>query len=223
MAKKPSSGSKRSQATGKPVRRQGRRHHVAEQVEHFAVHEVRDHPRDRRDGHVVPLWGHRRAHPAVPGAARRPRWSIRSWRSRRKYDPQTAEHGHRPGEQPRELHASGSSGQQALRLCTRADAARQRAVDLRPSLPAVRAVDRHQGSLPEGGQGQQERRVPASWSTTAIATYYSGDTTGAVKIATGVIKKDPTFAPAHYNIAIFFEGLGGYGQGYRRVSGLSCA
>ncbi len=42
----------------------------------------------------------------------------------------------------------------------------------------------------------------------SIATYYSGDTTGAVKIATGVIKKDPTFAPAHYNIAIFFEGLG---------------
>jgi hypothetical protein len=42
----------------------------------------------------------------------------------------------------------------------------------------------------------------------SIATYYSGDTTGAVKIASGVIKKDPTFAPAHYNIAIFFEGLG---------------
>jgi hypothetical protein len=42
----------------------------------------------------------------------------------------------------------------------------------------------------------------------SITTYYSGDTTGAVKIASAVIKKDPTFAPAFYNIAIFYEGVG---------------
>ncbi len=42
----------------------------------------------------------------------------------------------------------------------------------------------------------------------SIATYYSGDTTGAIKIATGVIKKDPTFSPAFYNLGIFYEGLG---------------
>jgi len=42
----------------------------------------------------------------------------------------------------------------------------------------------------------------------SIATYYSGDTTAAIKIASGVIEKDPTFSPAHYNIGIFYEGLG---------------
>ena len=42
----------------------------------------------------------------------------------------------------------------------------------------------------------------------SIATYYSGDTTAAVKLAVGVTKKDPAFAPAYYNLGIFYEGLG---------------
>jgi len=41
----------------------------------------------------------------------------------------------------------------------------------------------------------------------AITTYYSGDATEAVKIAEGVIKRDPTFAAAFYNIAIFYEAV----------------
>jgi len=41
----------------------------------------------------------------------------------------------------------------------------------------------------------------------AISTYYSGDATAAVKIAEGVIKKDPKFAPAFYNLAIFYESV----------------
>lgn len=39
----------------------------------------------------------------------------------------------------------------------------------------------------------------------SIASYYSFDTTGAVKIATSVIKKDPTFAPAYFNLGIYYE------------------
>ncbi|NTU72396.1 MAG: tetratricopeptide repeat protein [Coriobacteriia bacterium] len=42
----------------------------------------------------------------------------------------------------------------------------------------------------------------------SITLYYSGETTQAIKIATGVVKKDPTFAPAHYNLGIFFEAIG---------------
>ena len=41
----------------------------------------------------------------------------------------------------------------------------------------------------------------------AITTYYSGDATAAVKIAEGVIKKDPTFAAAFYNLGIFYEAV----------------
>jgi tetratricopeptide (TPR) repeat protein len=41
----------------------------------------------------------------------------------------------------------------------------------------------------------------------AVATFYSGDTTEAVKIAGAVVKKDPTFAPAYFNLGIFYEGL----------------
>lgn len=42
----------------------------------------------------------------------------------------------------------------------------------------------------------------------AVATYYSGDTTAAIKIATAVSKTDPTFAPAFYNLGFFYEGSG---------------
>ncbi len=42
----------------------------------------------------------------------------------------------------------------------------------------------------------------------SIALYYSGDTTEAIKVATAVVKKDPTFAPAFFNLGIFYEGLG---------------
>jgi tetratricopeptide (TPR) repeat protein len=42
----------------------------------------------------------------------------------------------------------------------------------------------------------------------AITTYYSGDATGAVTIGERVIKSDPTFAPAFYNLGIFYEAVG---------------
>jgi len=41
----------------------------------------------------------------------------------------------------------------------------------------------------------------------SIATYYSLDTTGAVNIVSGVIKKDPAFAPAYFNLGIYYESL----------------
>jgi tetratricopeptide (TPR) repeat protein len=42
----------------------------------------------------------------------------------------------------------------------------------------------------------------------SVATYYSGETTAAVRIAVGVLKTSPGFAPAFYNLGIFYEGSG---------------
>lgn len=42
----------------------------------------------------------------------------------------------------------------------------------------------------------------------AIAMFYSGDTTGAIAEAEGVIKDDPKFGPAPFNVAIFYRALG---------------
>lgn len=42
----------------------------------------------------------------------------------------------------------------------------------------------------------------------SIATYYSGDAAGAIKIIEGVIKKNPTFAPAPFNAGIFYASSG---------------
>lgn len=39
----------------------------------------------------------------------------------------------------------------------------------------------------------------------SIATFYSGETTSAIKIATGVVLKNPNFPPAHFNLAIYYE------------------
>ena len=41
----------------------------------------------------------------------------------------------------------------------------------------------------------------------AITTYYSGDATGAVTIGERVVKADPTFAPARYNLGIFYQAV----------------
>lgn len=42
----------------------------------------------------------------------------------------------------------------------------------------------------------------------SIATFYGGDSTGAIKIAEDLIAKDPTFAPARFNVAIFYANSG---------------
>ncbi len=42
----------------------------------------------------------------------------------------------------------------------------------------------------------------------SVATFYSGDTTQAVKIVSGVIKQDPKFAPAYFNLGIFYDAQG---------------
>jgi hypothetical protein len=42
----------------------------------------------------------------------------------------------------------------------------------------------------------------------SVAVFYSGDTTGAVKLAAGIVKADPTFPPAHYNLGIFYDAMG---------------
>lgn len=42
----------------------------------------------------------------------------------------------------------------------------------------------------------------------AIATFYSGDASSAVVIATKVVEKDPKFAPAWFNLGIFYETMG---------------
>lgn len=39
----------------------------------------------------------------------------------------------------------------------------------------------------------------------AIASYYSGETTAAIKLARGALAQDPNFAPAYYNLGIFYE------------------
>ncbi len=126
--------------------------------------------------------------------------------SRRKYDPQLQNLDTALASNP-ESYTLLVSGQQALRLRARADAARQRDSRLRPSCRRVEQWTATKDVFKKAVKANKsaESGVLVDYS---IATYYSGDTTGAVKIATGVIKKDPTFAPAHYNIAIFFEGLG---------------
>lgn len=42
----------------------------------------------------------------------------------------------------------------------------------------------------------------------AVASFYSGDTSTAVAAAEGVAKRDPEFAPAWFNLGIFYESLG---------------
>jgi tetratricopeptide (TPR) repeat protein len=42
----------------------------------------------------------------------------------------------------------------------------------------------------------------------SVATFYSGETTEAIKIAAGVAKTTPGFAPAYFNLGIFYEALG---------------
>jgi len=42
----------------------------------------------------------------------------------------------------------------------------------------------------------------------AIAAYYSGDTATAVEVAEAVAKDDATFAPAFFNLGIFYQTLG---------------
>jgi len=42
----------------------------------------------------------------------------------------------------------------------------------------------------------------------SVAQYYSGETTAAIKTAVAVTKIDPNYAPAHYNLAIFYDGRG---------------
>ncbi len=42
----------------------------------------------------------------------------------------------------------------------------------------------------------------------AITLFYTGDTLKAIEIAEGVIKNDPTFAPAHFNVGIFRQTSG---------------
>lgn len=39
----------------------------------------------------------------------------------------------------------------------------------------------------------------------AVTTFYSGDAPGAIAIAEGVAKAQPTFAPAWYNLGVFYE------------------
>lgn len=42
----------------------------------------------------------------------------------------------------------------------------------------------------------------------AITQFYTGDTTGAIKTAEGIRKKDATFAPAWFNLAVFYGAQG---------------
>ncbi len=58
---------------------------------------------------------------------------------------------------------------------------------------------------------------PAVATDMAIAQFYSGDAPGAIATAEGVIKKDPKFAPAHFNLGIFY---GQTGDNARAVSEL---
>lgn len=39
----------------------------------------------------------------------------------------------------------------------------------------------------------------------AVTTFYSGDAPGAIAIAEGVAQAQPTFAPAWYNLGVFYE------------------
>jgi len=42
----------------------------------------------------------------------------------------------------------------------------------------------------------------------SITLFYSGDTNKAIETASGVVKSDPTFAPAYFNLGVFNEALG---------------
>jgi len=42
----------------------------------------------------------------------------------------------------------------------------------------------------------------------AITVFYSGDSVTAIKLAEGVIKDDPTFAAAHFNLGVFYQAAG---------------
>jgi tetratricopeptide (TPR) repeat protein len=42
----------------------------------------------------------------------------------------------------------------------------------------------------------------------SIAVYYSGDTSMAVSLAEDVIKRDPQFPPAYFNVGLYYESLG---------------
>jgi len=42
----------------------------------------------------------------------------------------------------------------------------------------------------------------------AIVTFYSGETTSAISIAEGVVAKDAEFAPAWFNLGIFYQSIG---------------
>jgi len=42
----------------------------------------------------------------------------------------------------------------------------------------------------------------------AIVVYYTGDTTKAIELAEGVVKSDPDFSPASFNLGIFYQGIG---------------
>ncbi len=46
----------------------------------------------------------------------------------------------------------------------------------------------------------------------AIVTFYSGDTVNAIKIAEGVTKTNPDFAPAWFNLGVFYSALGQNGK-----------
>ena len=52
-----------------------------------------------------------------------------------------------------------------------------------------------------------KKAEPGVFVDYAVATFYSGDTTAAVKIASKVVKKTPDFAPAYFNLGIFYEAM----------------
>lgn len=49
---------------------------------------------------------------------------------------------------------------------------------------------------------------PAVMTDFAITLFYTGDTTNAIKVAEAVLKIDPNFSPAHFNLAIFYQATG---------------
>ena len=111
-----------------------------------------------------------------------------------------------PGKRPHELHAAREPGQRAPELRTG------------PSEPVQQSEHHSDGgdlsssSCSLGTPTQKAVKANKNAESPvlvdfAITTYYSGDATEAVKIAEGVIKKDPTFAAAFYNLAIFYEAV----------------
>lgn len=42
----------------------------------------------------------------------------------------------------------------------------------------------------------------------AIVTFYSGDTQGAITVAEAVLKEDPDFSPALFNLGVFYQASG---------------